>query len=132
MKKTALSLALVAIVLSSLAFAAAGADANRTLTGEYVWDQTGRGGALEAVFTPTGDGTWEVSFHFTFRGRPHTYSGTAEGSLDDGPLEGTVKNENRRRTFTFQGTVEGGLFRGTHAEIEDGRAYRTGTLTLEG
>lgn len=81
---------------------------------------------------PTGEEAWDVSFHFEFRGRAHVYTGTAEGSLSRGALKGEVKNENRRRTFRFTGTTEGGTFRGTHSEIEEGRQYGTGTLSLQG
>jgi hypothetical protein len=123
-----LTLLLAAALL--LVPATADADGEQTLTGEYQWDQGGASGDLKAVFTPTGEGTYDVSFYFNFRGRPHTYTGTAKGSLTDGGLEGTVENDNKRRTFTFQGTAEGGRFSGTHAEITSGDEYRTGTLQL--
>ena len=106
------------------------AEETATLTGEYQWDQGGSSGELRAEFTSTGENTWDVSFHFDFRGKGHIYEGTAEGSLTDGSLEGEVKNENRRRTFTFTGTTAGGQFEGTHAELEDGKPFDTGTLTL--
>ncbi len=126
MKKTALFLA--AASLAALAVAAAGSD-QRTLKGQFVWDQ-GPTGNLRAVFEPTGDGKWDVDFHFKFRGRAHVYSGTATGNLADGKLEGRVKNESRRRTFTFRGEFEDGTFRGTHAEVFGERQRSTGTLTL--
>jgi hypothetical protein len=107
------------------------AETAQTLHGEYAWDQGGASGDLEAVFTPKADGEWDVAFHFTFRGRPHTYEGTAEGSLTEGSLKGTVQNDNKRRTFTFQGTCAAGKFSGTHAEVTNGKEYRTGTLKLD-
>ena len=107
-----------------------GAPDTQTLTGEFVWSGGGASGDLEAVFTSTGEGTWDVSFHFEFRGRPHVYRGTAEGSLSQGELQGKVKNKGR--TFLFSGTVKDGKFRGTHAETEGGREQETGTLTLSG
>jgi hypothetical protein len=67
-----------------------------------------------------------------FRGENHTYSGTAEGSLAEGALSGTVQNEKKERTWTFSGSFEAGAFRGTHAEIVDGKEQPTGTLTLGG
>lgn len=102
----------------------------RTLTGEYHWEETGRSGELRSVFTSTGEGTWDVVFYFKFRGEDHVYTGTAEGSLADGALSGEVFNESKRRTFTFEGTVKDGAFAGTHAEIRGGGVEDTGTLTL--
>ncbi len=104
--------------------------AKRTLTGTYVWFQGGDEGDVEAVFTPAGERQWSVSFRFDFGGSSHTYSGTADGSLEGGTLSGRVRNENGRRTFTFQGEFRDGQFRGTHAEIMAGEEERTGTLTL--
>ncbi len=109
-----------------------GAPDTQTLTGEFFWSGGGASGDLEAVFTSTGEQTWDVSFHFQFRGRPHVYTGTAGGSLSQGELQGKVKNENKGRTFLFSGTVKDGKFRGTHAETEGGREQKTGTLTLSG
>jgi hypothetical protein len=129
MKTPAPFLVVVAILLTAQAGIAV-ADDTRTLAGEFVWNQQDRGGDLEAVFTSTGEGQWDVAFHFKFRGRPHVYSGTAEGSLSEGELRGKVLNENRNRTFTFSGTFEDGTFRGTHNEIAGDREQSTGTLTL--
>ena len=129
MRRSLLLLAALAVLIP-MAGSAPSAGEETTLTGSFVWNHQGRPGDLEAVFIPTGDSTWNVDFHFEFRGKPHTYSGTAEGSLGKGKLEGTVKNENRRRTFSFSGSFEDGTFKGTHAEIEDGVAHDTGTLTL--
>ena len=109
-----------------------GSAEKRTLKGSFHWTDGGNKGDLEAVFTPTGEGTWDVAFHFKFRGEPHTYSGTAEGTLANGALEGRVLNEGRNRTFTFKGTFAEGEFQGAHAEIEDDGEHATGTLTLRG
>jgi hypothetical protein len=128
MKRSAwMASAITCFLLLSLTVVSA-AD-TRTLTGEYHWN-AGTSGDLEAVFTPTGDGTWDVSFHFRFRGRAHTYTGTAQGSLSQGELKGKVKNENKARTFTFSGKMEDGSFRGSHAETTGGSPDRTGTMTL--
>lgn len=127
------SVLLVAVALAALAAggrARADHEGGRTLEGEYYWTGGAAGGELRAVFTPTGDGTWEVDFHFRFRGRPHTYSGIAEGSLDAGSLSGTVKNESRRRTFTFAGEFEDRVFEAEHFEVGPAGEVRTGTLTL--
>ena len=59
----------------------------KTLTGEYVWNNRGSTGELEAVFTPREEaGRWNVAFHFSFRGKAHVYSGTATGDLAEGGL----------------------------------------------
>ncbi len=105
---------------------------SRTLTGEYFWQDADLHGDLEAVFTPTGENEWSVEFHFTFRDRPRTYSGTAMGNLETGSLDGTVYGESRRgqREWVFRGSFEDGTFRGDHAEMEDGEEIPSGTLTL--
>ncbi len=118
---------LLLLVASTLA---EGQAARRTLNGTYLWEQGGDRGNLEAVFTPAGDRHWNVDFHFTFNGADHTYSGTADGRLDEGVLSGRVSSDGRQRVFTFRGTFENGRFRGTHAEVSRGGEERTGTLTL--
>ncbi len=130
MKRIALLLALALTV--SLVPAVLAADGEKTLNGEYHWTNADEKGALKAVFTPTGKETWDVSFYFQFRDKDHTYTGTATGSLSDGSLSGTVKNENQRRTFTFEGTTADGSFEGKHAETTGGGERRTGTLVLGG
>lgn len=102
----------------------------RRLAGSYVWDQRGKSGDLEALFTATGEKQWDVAFHFTFKDEDHVYSGTAEGSLTDGEMKGRVLNEQKSRAFTFKGSFADGAFSGTHAEEEDGGELQTGTLTL--
>ena len=107
-----------------------GGNSDRVLSGEYVSAfQSGRQ-PLKAVFTPTGVDKWDVVFHFKFHGRAHEFAGRAAGSLDEGPLSGTVENESRQRTFSFEGTIRDGEFRGTHAEIKRTGERRTGSLTL--
>ena len=107
------------------------ADDTTTLTGAFRWN-SGSPNDLRAVFTPTGEGTWDVAFHFKFRGS-HVYKGVAEGSLTDGGLKGKVKNDNKERTFTFEGSFEDGEFKGTHAEIGRSRGSQsTGTFWLGG
>jgi hypothetical protein len=43
-----------------------------------------------------------------------------------------VQNEGKGRTFTFTGSFTDGTFSGTHAEVENGKPFDTGTLTLKG
>jgi hypothetical protein len=124
------AVALAATIVVAAAVPAMAESSATTLRGAYVWDEIGDGGDLEAVFTPAGEGVWDVEFFFTFRGTPHTYAGQARGSLTEGDLAGTVKNEDRRRTFEFRGAFDNGTFRGTHEETTEGRERKTGTLTL--
>ena len=99
-----------------------------TMNGKYVWNsRPDDSGELKAVFTQTETGRWTVAFHFHFRGSDHVYEGTAEGNPKDGELKGTVKNEEKSRTFYFEGTSKNGSFTGTHSE--EGRGD-TGTLQL--
>jgi hypothetical protein len=121
---------LVVLILAAVQSVNAPAAEERTLTGEYWWEETGRSGDLRTVFTPTGEGSWDVVFYFKFRGESHVYRGTARGSLSNGALSGKVVNESKRRTFTFEGTVKDGAFEGSHAEIFGSGPSRTGTLNL--
>lgn len=121
---------LLALALLAAPIALAEEASTKTLNGQYHWSGPGATGGLEAVFTPTGENSWNVDFNFTFRGKDHTYSGTAKGSLSDGKLSGTVQNEGKKRTFTFEGAFEDGTFKGTHAETTGGEPRDTGTLTL--
>ena len=101
----------------------------QTFSGFYRWDAQDLSGDLEAVFTPTGETTWKVTFDFKFQG-PHTYVGTAEGSLHSGTLEGTVFNERETRSFDFSGKIKKGKFRGVHFESTGGARRKTGTLSM--
>lgn len=127
--KTKLSILTLFVLLSATPGLVGAGDA-QTLTGSFRWDQGGSEGDLEAIFTPAGDGKWEVSFYFDFRGQPHVYTGTAEGSLGEGKLKGRVLNDDKKRSFTFEGSFEDGTFRGSHAETTAGREKKTGTLKL--
>ena len=132
MKRFTLSLLVLTALLAFPALAedtAKAASADTTMVGEYNWNQ-GVSGDLKAVFTPDGEGQWQVSFYFDFRNEPHTYTGTAKGAMD-GTLEGEVKNESKKRSFTFEGSFEDGVFNGNHAETTPGRARRTGTMMLK-
>jgi hypothetical protein len=121
---------LASLLLLALPSLAADRAAQRTLTGTYVWGSGDDRGPLEAVFTPAGDGHWNVDFHFEHSGSAHTYSGTADGQLGQGTLSGRVTSEGRRRVFTFRGEFRNGRFSGTHSEVMGGEEEPTGTLTL--
>jgi hypothetical protein len=124
------ALTLVSLMVLSLAPLPSNAEDTKTLNGEFNWTQRDSSGPLEAKFKPTGEGQWDVAFHFDFRGSPHIYSGTATGSLSEGELNGEVKNENEKRTFVFSGSFKDGVYSGTHAETTGDRKQDTGTLTL--
>ncbi len=109
----------------------AGAAEEKTLKGSFLWTDSGKAGDLEAIFTPTGEGTWDVAFHFKWSGEQHVYSGKAEGSLSAGALKGKVQNEGKNRTFTFAGSFNEGQFKGTHAELNGDKEHETGTLKLK-
>jgi len=102
-----------------------------TLYGDYRWGSNGPRQPLEASFTATGKGAWDVAFYFKHGGRSHTYRGSARGSLSAGELRGTVKTEDRSRTFSFECTYDAGTFRGTHSEVVGNRQRQTGTLSLK-
>ncbi len=128
MKRKLRNLVLLTFFVSSMAYAAT--DETRTFSGYYRWDAQDLSGDLEAVFVPTGEATWDVTFSFKFQG-PHTFTGTAEGSVKSGKLEGTVRNERETRSFDFRGTVKKGKFRGVHFESTGGARRRTGTLSMK-
>ena len=106
-----------------------------TMEGEFVWTRSDGDtkGDLKAIFTPTGQGTWDVAFHFDWEDGPHVYAGTAKGDLTGGQLEGEVQNDSsdRKATFQFSGTIEDGAFAGTHGHLSDGKLNDTGTMTLK-
>ncbi|MEO1367265.1 MAG: hypothetical protein AAFX50_08805 [Acidobacteriota bacterium] len=133
-KMLAFTLTLSALCLC-LAPAAFAADA-QTMEGEFVWERTDKNitGPLKAIFEPTEEAdTWNVSFHFTFEGKAHTYSGTAKGELGTGALEGEVMSDGEKPApFVFEGTFTDGKFSGTHAGFRDGNRRPTGSMTLGG
>jgi hypothetical protein len=123
-------LILLALSLSGIALAAD----TETLTGEFVWtrDDGDETGDLEAIFTVTGEGAYDVVFHFDWEGEPRTWKGTAKGSLEKGKLEGEVLSDfDDPATFTFSGKFKKGAFQGTHGQVtKDGELKATGTMTL--
>ncbi len=124
------------LVLSSLAAWAWGpsaATADIKMTGQYIWNgDPSNPGDVNAVFTPKKGDEYNVSFHFKFQGYEYTYTGSATGKLDNGHLEGEVKDQTGRRTFVFAGDAKSGNFSGTHAEIgRRDKRQDTGTLTLK-
>lgn len=130
MKRIGLAFVLVALVAVAYAGVNFAAD-TETLTGEFVWNNEDQGGELEAIFTNTGEGMWDVAFHFVWEDEPHVWAGSAEGSLTDGELKGTVTTDGERKgTFMFEGMFKDGAFTGTHGSMRDGERNDTGTMTL--
>ena len=132
MKKAALVLVALALLLTTpgILMAEEAADAH-TLTGQFKWNRQDEPGDLKAVFTPTGENTWDVSFYFTFREEDHVYSGTAEGGLGEGDLKGKVMTDGEKPSpFSFEGKFVDGTFSGTHASMRNEEPEETGTLTL--
>ena len=108
-----------------------------TLNGSFVWEREddNRTGDLKAIFTPTGDSEWDVTFRFEWEDEDHVYKGTASGSLSDGDLNGAVEGDNEgdhKMSFRFEGSFADGTFTGTHSYLnKEGEAQPSGTLTLE-
>ncbi len=134
--KTALA-SLVALALLFVCIPLMASDAKapetQTLTGEFVWERSDESvtGDLEAVFEPTGEATWNVSFSFVFDEKEHVYAGTAKGSLTEGPLQGRVMTDGENPSpFEFEGAFTEGNFQGKHASLRQGEAESTGTMTL--
>ncbi|MEM7352189.1 MAG: hypothetical protein AAF657_15420 [Acidobacteriota bacterium] len=131
MKKPAIAiLALAALALTAPSLFA---DESQTLTGQFIWERSDKNidGDLRAVFEPTGESAWNVSFYFKFEEKDHIYSGTAEGSLTDGTLKGKVMSDgDKPRPFEFEGTFADGSFQGTHTGFRKGEPSPTGTMTL--
>lgn len=139
MKVAALTLILTGLFTLALAGTAASENAPpsspapsaaQTMKGQFRWTQADEVGELQASFTPTGAASWNVSFRFEFRG-PHTYTGTAAGTLAEGSqLSGEVQDEKGRRHWKFAGTFKNGRLDGEHFELRGGEQERSGTLTL--
>ena len=136
MKTANASIAFFALALFALFLvvpAALAAD-TQTLEGEFIWERDDKdiAGPLKAVFEPTGENTWDVSFHFTFEDKPHIYTGTAKGNLKDGELSGEVLSDGEEQhPYTFSGTfAEDGSFAGVHHYIDGEEARKTGKITL--
>jgi hypothetical protein len=130
-----LFLGLVGLIFVALVAGSAVASEAFTLEGDFVWDRSdgARTGDLKAVFTPTGEGEWDVAFHFDWEDGRHVYKGTAKGDITAGEFGGEVENDNpeRQATFRFRGSFEDGKFLGTHGSLQkDGTLRDTGTMRL--
>lgn len=133
MRKAALILVALALLvtLPGLAGAEEPAADSQTLTGQFKWNRMDEPGDIKAVFTSTGENTWDVSFYFEFREEDHVYSGTAEGSLTEGELKGKVMSDGEKPSpFTFEGKFVDGTFEGVHHSLRDDEPAETGTITL--
>ncbi len=108
-------------------------DDDVTLEGDFVWEREDgdHGGDLKAILTPTGEGEWDIKFHFEWEDGPHIYTGKCSGSLD-GDFSGSVQADGEREmNFTFSGSFEDGTFNGTHGFVtKEGGLKQAGKLTL--
>ena len=104
-----------------------------TLEGGFVWEREdgNHEGDLKAILTPTGDGEWDVAFHFDWEDGPHVYTGTCAGSLE-GKFSGDIVSDgDGDMIFKFSGSFEDGAFSGTHNFVtKEGELKKAGTLTL--
>ncbi len=105
----------------------------QSFEGSYTWIEItpSSSGDLDVHFEPTGEGTWKVEFHFAMGERKLVYAGTANGSLDSGPLAGEVLEDPGSRTFFFRGETKDGIFQGEHGRLESSGELVSGTLTLQ-
>jgi hypothetical protein len=132
------SLALASCLLGGTLYATRG---NVTLSGQYTWkrdegfwerNENDVTADLKAVFTPAGDHTWDIVFHYDWEDEMRAWKGSATGSLENGPLRGVgVEDRDGKRTFAFRGNVKDGVFTGEHGSERGGGWHRSGTLTLK-
>lgn len=99
--------------------------------GEYTWNHDGHTNTVEATFTPTGEGQWDVVFDFKYARREGTYEGTVEGSLQDGAIAGDVKGAGDVIRYRLEAEVNGDRLEGKHYDIWEGRRKLYGTINLE-
>ena len=104
---------------------------NYTIEGTYNWSAQGdRQHTVTAVFNETAPGKYSVDFSFTWGNKAHVYKGTAEGSLSDGKLIGSVRADDQpNRQFGFNGTSVKGVFSGDHHEKRGNHEAGTGKIT---
>ena len=104
---------------------------NYTIEGTYNWSAQGdRQHTVTAVFNETAPGKYSVDFSFTWGDKAHVYKGTAEGSLSDGKLIGSVRADDQpNRQFGFNGTSVKGVFSGDHHEKRGNHEAGTGKIT---
>jgi hypothetical protein len=131
MPKCRLLFALLGVFVLTAAPLVAGDDVTFEGIFEWVRDDGTKDGDLRAVLTPSGEGEWDVAFHFEWQDGPHIYTGSCSGSLD-GELSGAIVSDGEREMkFHFTGKFEEGTFSGTHAFVDDeGSLKDSGTLTL--
>ncbi len=124
----------VVVCLIAGAIPATVAGDNARFSGSYVWDRPDQKteGELDVVFTPTGEGAWNVVFRFDWEGEAREFAGTATGDLD-GELKGNVDSDDPSHPleFEFTGVFSDGKFNGTHGYFNRrGELVESGTLEL--
>ncbi|NRA38433.1 MAG: hypothetical protein HRU15_09855 [Planctomycetes bacterium] len=102
------------------------------IAGNYNWSAQGNSQhTVRAVFTASGQvNAYDVKFYFKWGNDQRVYSGTAQGSVVNGALEGEVTADNQpNRHFVFKGTSTNGSFAGDHHEMKGTWKEPTGKIT---
>ncbi|MCW8132388.1 MAG: hypothetical protein KIS92_18720 [Planctomycetota bacterium] len=124
---------LLALLLVGLGYGCYGqaqaADAKEeTLNGTFAWSrENGKTHPIKAVFTQTGDKTWNVVFTFKWGKDDQVWKGTATGELGNGEVKGDAKTPDGKRNFSFVGGFKDGKLDFTHKEGRND----TGTMSLK-
>ncbi len=93
-----------------------------TFTGTFEWSRKkGKKHNIKGVFTPDGANKWKVIWTFKWGKGNETYTGTAEGNLDNGPLKGQALRKQGpkvkkpdKRLWKFEGVVKNGELNANH------------------
>ena len=101
-----------------------------TLTGTYNWGKKAKQ-PLKGVFTPDGENKWKVVWTFKHKNKPHTYTGTVEGNLQNGPIKGESVNEGGKRKWKFEGAAKNGVIDCNHVELKGKREKKTGQFSIK-
>ncbi|MDA0323196.1 MAG: hypothetical protein O2923_10850 [Verrucomicrobia bacterium] len=125
----------IAILLSVVGWPdAVAAEEAVVLTGHFNWEKEGeKTHDLQATFTATGQGKWDVVFNFKWKDKPEEWIGTAEGSLDRGDFKGTADRKPGKHTWHYSGKVDDGVITCEHTQtMRDGKEaiVKTGKFTL--
>ena len=120
----------LAVFLLALPWLASAAE-TEVFRGEYEWTVDGHRNRVEATFTPTSDGQWDVELRFAYARREGTYRGQAEGSLRQGQIRCNVEDGGGVLRYRIEAEVQGDTLEGKHYDIYSGRKKLNGTIRLE-
>jgi hypothetical protein len=106
--------------------------AARTLTGTFVWNNSGnKSYPLKVVLTPSGTNTFTAVYSFSWGGKPTAFTGVVTVNPDTREVKGTAKTADGGRTFAFSGKEANGVITFTHRETTGGGNAQTGTGMLK-